>query len=106
MRKMIEPASVVRDEYGFWSHPDLPGFDEGEGDKYRAWIVQQQISVKRVDMEDDASDELNDRVMDGDIAATADWAPTSPGPDWFLLGIHDTDDGPVAWFASRAPAAT
>lgn len=63
-------------------------------------------NAKRVDMEDDASDKLNDRVMDGDIVAAADWTPTSPGPDWFLLAIYDTEDGPVAWFASRTPAAT
>ena len=103
MEKMIEAAPVARDECGFWSHPDLPGFDEGDGDKYRAWIEQQQLTAKRVDMEDDASDELSDRIMDGDISATADWAPTSPGPGWFLLAIYDTEDGPVAWFASRAP---
>lgn len=106
MEKMIEAAPVARDEYGFWSHPDLPDFEEDEGDKYRLWLAQQQITAKRVDMEDDASDELNDRVMDGDIAAAADWTPTSPGPDWFLLAIYDTEDGPVAWFASRAPATT
>lgn len=106
MKKMIEAAPVARDEYGFWSHPDLPGFEEDEGDKYRLWLAQHQIMAKRVDMEDDASDELNDRVMDGDIAATADWTPTSPGLDWFLLAILDTEDGPVAWFARREPAAT
>lgn len=106
MEKKIEAAPVARDEYGMWYHPDLPGFDEGEGDKYRAWVEQQQIAVKRVDMEDDAPEELNDRVMDGHIEAMADWEPTSPGPDWFLLSIADTEDGPVAWFASRAPAAT
>ena len=105
MKKKIEAAPVSRDEYGFWSHPDLPGFDEGDGDKYRAWVVQQQIKVQRVDMEDDASDELNDRIMQGEIEATADWEPTSPGPDWFLLTIHDTEDGPVAWFAFRASTA-
>lgn len=106
MKKMIEAAPVARDEYGFWSHPELPDFDEGDGAKYRSWLEQQQLTAQRVDMEDDASDELNDRVMDGDIAAAADWTPTSPGPDWFLLAIYDTEDGPVAWFASRAPAAS
>ena len=105
MSKLIEWAPVVRDAEGWYRHPDMPEFDEGDGAKYRDWVERQQIKVQRVDMEDDASDEINDRIMDGDIAATADWAPTSPGPDWFLLAIYDTEDGPVAWFASRLPAA-
>jgi hypothetical protein len=25
----IQPAEVVRDEYGFWTHPDYPEWDEG-----------------------------------------------------------------------------
>lgn len=29
--KLIQPAPVVRDEYGMFQHPDLPDFDEGEG---------------------------------------------------------------------------
>lgn len=106
MEKKIEAALIARDKYGFWTHPDLPSFDEGEGAKYRAGVELQQIKVRRVDMEDDAPAELTDRIMDSDIAATADWAPTSPGPDWFLLAIYDAEDGPAAWFASRLPAAT
>lgn len=102
MEKKIEAAPVARDENGFWCHPDLPKFGESDGDEYRAWVEHQQLKVHRVDMEDDASDELNRRVMESDIGATADWTPTSPGADWFLLTIHDTDDGPVAWFAYRA----
>ncbi len=35
--KLIQPAPVVRDEYSMFPHPDMPDFDEGDGDKCKAW---------------------------------------------------------------------
>lgn len=29
------------------------------------------------------------------------WNPKSPGPEWFLMGIFDTEDGPYAQWARR-----
>ena len=29
------------------------------------------------------------------------WEPESPGPEWFLMGIFDTDDGPHVQWARR-----
>jgi len=41
--KLIQPAPVVRDEYGMYEHPELPDFDEGDGEKCKAWIAQQGL---------------------------------------------------------------
>lgn len=35
--KLIQPAPVVRDEYGMFQHPDLPDFKEGDVDRCKAW---------------------------------------------------------------------
>lgn len=31
--RLIEPAQVIRDENGMFQHPELPNFDEGDGEK-------------------------------------------------------------------------
>lgn len=31
------------------------------------------------------------------------WDPASPGPEWFLLGIFDTENGPYVHWARRIP---
>ena len=49
--KLIQPAPVVRDEYGMFAHPDMPDFDEGDGDKCKAWVAAQRLQVKMVSLE-------------------------------------------------------
>ncbi|WP_308920529.1 hypothetical protein [Janthinobacterium sp. J1-1] len=107
MEQKIEAAPVVRDAQGHYDHPDLPPFGEGDAASFRAWTEAQCLVVKSVWMEEDAPD-LADRYFEGegDPSALVDWQPTSPGLDWFLLALYEDEDGPVAWFASRSPAAT
>ena len=43
--KLIQPAPVVRDENGMFAHPDMPDFDEGDGEKVKAWVAEQALEV-------------------------------------------------------------
>ena len=107
MEKKIEAAPVTRDAQGWYEHPDLPSFEEGDAAKFKEWIDSQGLDVQRVWMDDDAPD-LAERYLegDGDPSALVDWQPTAPGTGWFLLALYDEEnDGPVAWFARRASAA-
>jgi hypothetical protein len=44
--RLIQPAKVVRDEMGSFQHPDIPDFDEGDGDKCKAWVAEQGLTVE------------------------------------------------------------
>ncbi len=44
--ELIQPAKVVRDEMGSLQHPDIPDFDEGDADKRKAWVVEQDLTVR------------------------------------------------------------
>ncbi|MEQ7920201.1 hypothetical protein ABQX22_13485 [Xanthomonas sp. WHRI 1810A] len=90
------PVEVVRDTGGWWWHPDIPNFGDGEDPApYTAWVAEQRLQVKGWH----SGDEIYD-LPDEDAACTA-WNPESPAPEWFLLGIFDTDDGPYVQWARR-----
>lgn len=99
----IVASEVARDQYGYWSHPDLPDFDEGESGKFQDWIRNTGIELALVQMEyDEAADDLFEKYVDGDSGITA-WNPIVPNGDgWFLLCIFDTDNGPCAYFARQS----
>ena len=100
--KLIQPAPVVRDENGMFQHPDLPDFDEGDGDKCKAWIAQQGLQVVMVELETDAPGDIAERYFESGDPDCSYWVPNRPdGDDWFCLAIHDSDDGPVCWWALR-----
>ncbi|MEB6589681.1 hypothetical protein MXM82_11125 [Pseudomonas asiatica] len=93
-QQLIQPAFVRRDEDGWWSHPDEPDFDEDLG-AFKAWLEQQGLELTQWHMEADISD--HHPYDDGECHCLG-WEPKRPGPDWFLLGIFDTEDGPcVSW---------
>ena len=101
--KLIQPAPVVRDEYGMFQHPDLPDFEEGDGEKCKAWIERQGLQLVMAYLETDAPEEIADRYFASDEPHCGYWEPGKPESDgWFCLAIHDTDDGPVCWWARRA----
>ena len=100
--KLIQPAPVVRDEYGMFQHPDMPDFDEGDGDKCKAWIAEQGLHVGMVSLEF-AEPAIADRYFESHDPDCSYWEPDRPeGDGWFCLAIHDTDDGPVCWWGRRA----
>ena len=99
--KLIQPAPVVRDENGMFQHPDMPNFDEGDGDKCKAWVAEQGLTVTQVCLEY-ADEAVADRYFEAGDPDCSYWEPDRPdGEGWFCLAIHDTDDGPVCWWARR-----
>lgn len=92
---------VRRDENGMFQHPDMPDFEEGDGDKCKAWIAEQGLVVAMVSLEY-ADETIANRYFESHDPDCSYWEPDRPdGEDWFCLAIHDTDDGPVCWWARR-----
>jgi hypothetical protein len=94
--KPFGPVEVLRDKDGWWYHPSVPDFGGGEDPApYIAWVAEQGLELKGWH----SGDELGE-LPEEDAACTA-WNPESPGPEWFLMGIFDTDDGPYVQWARR-----
>lgn len=110
----LKPVDVVRDEYGFWTHPVLDQYiRQVLGDRefmtdseHVRMVIHFNIDLRRDEMEWDCTEELADKYWcEGDIDAVKEWQPTPPNGDgWFLVSINDTDDGPVAWWAKEKVA--
>ncbi|PFG71580.1 hypothetical protein DM05_1944 [Pseudomonas poae] len=99
--KLIQPTPVVRDDMGSFQHPDMPNFDEGDGEKCKAWIAEQGLAVAMVSLEY-AEEVVANRYFESGDPDYSYWEPEHPdGEGWFCLAIHDTDDGPVCWWARR-----
>lgn len=105
---LIQAAPVLRDETGNWWHPDMPPFDEGDGEKFKAWLKAQGLELSRAELGDEPEDHPAYRAIfeeaNGDFSA---WEPEPPaGAGWFMLAISDTEDGPACCWVRRAlPAA-
>lgn len=96
--KLIGPVDVVRDEDGYWDHPNIPDFDE-DAEAWKSWLDAQGLKVIGWHMDSDL--ESHPYWEDG-AAHCVGWVPEMPpGDGWFLLGIFDTDDGPYAQWARR-----
>ena len=94
--KLIQPVTVERDQDGYWDHPELPDFDE-DIEAFKAWLVAQGLELKQWSMEADLTDHPY-WDMGCDDYGCVGWNPEAPGPEWFLLSIFDTEDGPyVNW---------
>ncbi|WP_256590458.1 hypothetical protein [Pseudomonas sp. Irchel 3A18] len=92
--KLIGPVEVVRDESGYWGHPDEPNFDENHA-AFKAWLVAQGLEVTQWHMDADIGEP---HPYDDGATHCLGWEPVAPGPEWFLLDIFDTEDGPcVSW---------
>ena len=50
-------------------------------------------------MEADTEAECYEQWLENESDDCSCWSPTPPSDDAFLLSIHDTEDGPSAWFA-------
>lgn len=100
--KLIQRAAVERDQDGWWSHPDEPDFDEDYA-AFKAWLAQQGLELKQWHMDSDIGE--HHPYDDGECHCLG-WEPECPGPEWFLLGIFDTEDGPcVSWAKRKAEQA-
>jgi hypothetical protein len=96
--KPFGPVEVRRDENGWWHHPGIPDFGSREDPApYKAWAAEQDLELKTSAMEVDLAFHP---YWDG-AAHCNSWDPQSPGPEWFLMGIFDTEDGPHVQWARR-----
>lgn len=103
--KLIQPVPVSRDEDGMFYHPDMPDFDEGDEEKCKAWVAEQSLQVKMVELEYHSDEAISERYFEAGDADCSYWDPDRPdGDGWFCLSIHDTDNGPVCWWARRVVA--
>jgi len=95
--KLLTPREIKRDESGYYSHPDMPAFDEGV--RTDVFLAALGLEYTYVDMDGDAP-HLMDNEGDGEHKL-GEWTPTLPESDWFLLEIGDAEDGPYAMFVRR-----
>ena len=95
---LIQPLPVERDIDGWWSHPDyLSEFDdEITEEQFTDWCARHQVETKISHMESDVDADVFDTYMnDGQVDCSA-WVIQHPAePGWFILSIHDAEDGPV-----------
>lgn len=113
--KQLVPAEVVRDDCGFWVHPEVIQYlcqvigdrESMTKQEHEELITHFNINLQRVEMEWDCPEELSDKYWgDGDTDVVKDWQPTPPnGNGWFLVSVNDTEDGPVAWWAKSREIA-
>lgn len=100
--RLLAPTPIERDDIGHWYHPHLPDCDEGVS--YGDLLAVFGLEVACVDMESDAPEDVAERYFDQGGPGCSAWQPTTPeGKGWALLAIYDTEDGPYAMFARKAP---
>lgn len=115
MNIQLKPVEVVRDEDGFFYHPEYSKLlDDLLGD--REYPTNQEwedfkkslgIEIYRTWLESDASDEVIDRYFNGEIEVCAEWNPSRPDieGDWFVISIHDSEEGAVCLWAKNIQGA-
>lgn len=100
-KRFLNAMDPVRSRDGYWLHPDWPVLDEGEDQKERAWLklIGFETSLVWMTNDEDAEDVLT-RWQNGDTDILA-WEPKPPADDagWFIVSIHDHEDGPVCVWA-------
>lgn len=100
--KRLEPVDVVRDENGFWQHPDAPDFvDDDSGLEYKQWFETLGLEGRLSWLEhEDDNHPVKKGYFEQGIVGCLGWEPPQPeGQGWFLLCIGESDgDGPAAWW--------
>ena len=104
---LIDPVPVVRDAEGWWSHPGIPDFDEGQEAEYAAWIKKQGLVTAYKSLEgEDLTHPAYIAYFDDETASVAGWNPIPPaGEGWFTVSIHDSEEGPYWVWARRVDVA-
>ncbi|WP_223308509.1 hypothetical protein [Achromobacter xylosoxidans] len=102
----LDAAPVERDSDGYWTHPALPAFGEGQEAEAAAWSNDQQLQTHIAYLESEADDHPAAVAYWGDAGDSniSAWEPPRPeGEGWFVLSIHDTEYwGPVCVWVRHA----
>lgn len=100
----LAAVPVVRDENGYWYHPDAP-WDEIEEQPIARYFKPHGYEASCVllqEVMDEDEEPLKSYVENGEVNVSA-WTPKLPeGEGWFLLCITDSEDGPFAMWLLRA----
>ncbi|MCC0381001.1 hypothetical protein FA341_33510 [Pseudomonas aeruginosa] len=97
MKPMIQAHLVERDQFGFWTHPNYPDLaDNCSSSEAQEILRRLGLELQNVFMESDAPRLYDSARSD---QRYSEWIPTRPeGAGWFVLSIHDTDNGPVCQY--------
>ncbi len=97
MKPMIQAHLVERDQFGFWTHPNYPDLaDNCSCSEAQETLRRLGLELQNVFMESDAPRLYDSARSD---QRYSEWIPTRPeGAGWFVLSIHDTDNGPVCQY--------
>lgn len=97
MKPMIQAHLVERDQFGFWTHPNYPDLaDNCSSSEAQETLRRLGLELQNVFMESDAPRLYDSARSD---QRYSEWIPTRPeGAGWFVLSIHDTDNGPVCQY--------
>lgn len=101
---LIEPLPVCRYANGCWSHPEyLSEFDdEITEEQFSDWCNRHQVETKITYMESDVPVDVFDAYMDDSQVDCSAWEIQHPAElGWFILSIHDAEDGPVCIWGRR-----
>nr|WP_314523645.1 hypothetical protein [uncultured Acinetobacter sp.] len=111
MNIKLQPVEVIRDEDGFFAHPQYSkALDEILGNpeypteqEWEDFKKSLGIEIFRTWLDGDANQDVIDRYFNGNIEACADWNPSYPSVkgDWFIVSIHDTEDGAICLWAKN-----
>lgn len=110
--KAIEPVEVIRDEDGWFTHPQYftePEWEDPEGmaqEQFNKYISERGIETATTSLECDDAD-ANERYCEDGQVDCSGWEPSKPSGDgWFVLSIHDTEDGPICVWGRALNAIT
>lgn len=93
---LIAVMPPQRDDDGWYWHPGLPEFDEGQCQEYRAWLIAQGLETCFDSLESEVDTHpAYVAYYDESACHVRDWNCEPPaGEGWFTLSIQDSEDGP------------
>ncbi|MES2415138.1 MAG: hypothetical protein V4614_15130 [Pseudomonadota bacterium] len=97
---VVMGVPVKRDEEGHWSHPHFPFGAAQDEMSLEPVGVGLGLEMAGICMSDtDLPQEIHEAAGEGNCSA---WEPQPPeGEGWFLVTIHETEDGPAALWARQ-----
>lgn len=96
----IKAEKVERSSDGSWTHSQLPHWEDYVPPcELEAWKKENSIEIVFKWMEDDEDCEFVEEWFEEGSGDFSDWKPSPPNPEYFLLSINDTEDGPISWWA-------
>ncbi|WP_322070951.1 hypothetical protein [Paraburkholderia bannensis] len=105
------PIPVVRNEDGYFHHPDIlhfwavtmAGAEHCTKEQWQAFEAEAGAKTQIVSLENEAADHPAYVAYYDRAEGVSTWNPEPPA-GWWLVEISDGEDGPFAVFATHAEA--